>query len=126
MVRARPGHPDPVRGRGRRDRRHDRAQGRAGDGGAGVGQLRPRRFDDPDRLDITREPDGHKEVHVGFGHGLHYCLGAALARQEGEVAFGALLRRYPRLELAVAPEELDRQFLPLSWRLARLPVRLKA
>ncbi|MGW5263944.1 cytochrome P450 family protein [Microbispora sp. NPDC004025] len=86
----------------------------------------PRRFEDPDRLDIAREPDGHKEVHVGFGHGLHYCLGAALARQEGEVAFGALLRRYPRLELAVAPEDLDRQFFPVSWRLAHLPVRLAA
>ncbi|WP_182900757.1 cytochrome P450 [Microbispora sp. H10830] len=84
----------------------------------------PRRFDDPGRLNIAREPDGHKEIHVGFGHGLHYCLGAALARQEGEVAFGALLRRYPRLELGVAPEDLDRQFLPFSWRLARLPVRL--
>ncbi|KAA9378461.1 cytochrome P450 [Microbispora cellulosiformans] len=84
----------------------------------------PRRFDDPERLDVTRESDGHKEVHVGFGHGLHYCLGAALARQEGEVAFGALLRRHPRLALAVAPEDLSRQFLPFSWRLARLPVRL--
>ncbi|GLW98427.1 cytochrome P450 [Microtetraspora sp. NBRC 16547] len=84
----------------------------------------PRRFDDPERLDITREPDGRREVHVGFGHGLHYCLGAALARQEGEVAFRALTRRFPDLRLAVAPEDLERQLLPGSWRLARLPVRL--
>ncbi|MFC6081833.1 cytochrome P450 family protein [Sphaerisporangium aureirubrum] len=84
----------------------------------------PREFDDPERLDITREPDGRRETHVGFGSGLHYCLGAALARQEGEVAFEALLRRYPGLSLAVPPAELEREPLPGSWRLARLPLRL--
>ncbi|RCG31604.1 cytochrome P450 [Sphaerisporangium album] len=85
----------------------------------------PRAFDDPERLDITREPEaGRKETHVGFGHGLHYCLGAALARQEAEVAFGALLRRFPDLSLAVAPEGLERELMPGSWRLARLPVKL--
>ncbi|MFC4588686.1 cytochrome P450 family protein [Sphaerisporangium corydalis] len=84
----------------------------------------PREFDHPERLDITREPDGRRENHVGFGHGLHYCLGAALARQEGEVAFEALLRRFPDLALAVRPEELERQMMPGSWRLARLPLRL--
>ncbi|WP_433256819.1 cytochrome P450 family protein [Streptosporangium sp. CA-135522] len=84
----------------------------------------PRAFGSPGRLDITREPDGRRENHVGFGHGLHYCLGAALARQEGEVAFEALLRRFPDLALAVEPEDLERQLMPASWRLARLPVRL--
>ncbi|GGK89755.1 cytochrome P450 [Planomonospora parontospora subsp. parontospora] len=84
----------------------------------------PRVFDDPDRLDITREPDGRREDHVGFGHGLHYCLGAALARQEGEVALAALLRRFPHLALAVPPGDLPRQPLPGMWRLARLPLRL--
>ncbi|GAB2468942.1 cytochrome P450 family protein [Streptosporangium sandarakinum] len=84
----------------------------------------PREFPDPDRLDITREPDGRRENHVGFGHGLHYCLGAALARQEAEVALGALLRRFPDLALAVDPADLEHQPLPGAWRLARLPVRL--
>ncbi|ETK36636.1 cytochrome P450 family protein [Microbispora sp. ATCC PTA-5024] len=84
----------------------------------------PRRFDDPERLDITRQTDGRREVHLGFGHGLHYCLGAALARQEAEVAFTALPRRFPGMELAVPPEDLERQLLPASWRLARLPLRL--
>ncbi|MEU9887020.1 cytochrome P450 [Sphaerisporangium sp. NPDC051011] len=85
----------------------------------------PRAFDDPERLDITREPEaGRKETHVGFGYGLHYCLGAALARQEGEVAFEALLRRFPDLSLAVDPADLERQPMPGSWRLARLPVKL--
>ncbi|MFC7643841.1 cytochrome P450 [Streptosporangium lutulentum] len=57
----------------------------------------PRMFGDPRRLDITRVPDGRRETHVAFSHGMHYCLGAALARQEGEVAFEALLRRFPGL-----------------------------
>ncbi|MFE0178381.1 cytochrome P450 [Streptomyces sp. NPDC059002] len=50
----------------------------------------------PDRLDLTREP----VAHVAFGHGIHHCLGAALARQELRIAFAALLRRCPALRLA--------------------------
>ncbi|GLW10899.1 cytochrome P450 [Microtetraspora sp. NBRC 13810] len=84
----------------------------------------PREFDGPERLDLAREQEGRKETHVGFGHGLHYCLGAALARQEGEVAFAALLRRFPGLALAVPPQDLEREPVPGTWRLARLPVRL--
>ncbi|MEO3813687.1 cytochrome P450 [Sphaerisporangium sp. B11E5] len=84
----------------------------------------PQVFPDPERLDITREPDGRKETHVGFGHGFHYCLGAALARQEGEVAFEALFRRFPGPSLAVDPADLEREPFPGSWRLARLPLRL--
>ncbi|WP_329108976.1 cytochrome P450 [Micromonospora sp. NBC_01699] len=84
----------------------------------------PRAFDDPDRLDLGRDRDGHRERHVAFAHGLHYCLGAPLARLEGEVAFGALLRRFPDLTLAVAPDELDRELVPGAWRLRALPVRL--
>ncbi|HVM40354.1 MAG TPA: cytochrome P450 [Acidimicrobiia bacterium] len=56
----------------------------------------PDRFPDPDRLDLAR-PDNH---HVAFSHGIHHCLGAALARLEGEVFFTALTRRFPDLELA--------------------------
>ena len=80
----------------------------------------------PERLDITREPDGKRENHVGFWHGMHYCLGAALARQEGEVAFEALFRRFPDLSLAVEPKDLERTLMPASWRLTRLPLRLRA
>ncbi|WP_246102522.1 cytochrome P450 family protein [Streptomyces piniterrae] len=84
----------------------------------------PRHYTDPERLDVTRHPAGHAENHVGFGHGMHYCLGATLARQEAEVAFGRLLARYPGISLAVEPDALERVPLPGNWRLARLPVRL--
>ena len=85
----------------------------------------PRYFADPDRLDLRRQPDGQREVHMAFGAGLHYCLGAHLAKQEFEVAFGGLLSRFPDMELAVPAEELERQNMPGSWRLGRLPIRLK-
>ncbi|MGW7485729.1 cytochrome P450 family protein [Streptomyces sp. NPDC054786] len=84
----------------------------------------PRHYTDPDRLDLTRHPAGHAENHVGFGHGAHYCLGATLAKQEGEVAFGKLLAHYPKLSLGIAPEHLERTPLPGNWRLNSLPVRL--
>jgi cytochrome P450 len=84
----------------------------------------PREYTDPDVLDVTRRPSGRGDGHVGFGHGAHYCLGAALARQEGEVALRALFDRFPDLALAVDPAQLPWQPLPGSRRLAELPVTL--
>ncbi|GGX09218.1 cytochrome P450 family protein [Streptomyces noursei] len=84
----------------------------------------PRHYVEPARLDVTRQPAGRAENHVGFGHGMHYCLGASLARQEGEVAFGKLFAHYPDLTLAVEPDTLQRIPLPGNWRLAALPLRL--
>ncbi|MDX3100335.1 cytochrome P450 [Nonomuraea angiospora] len=58
---------------------------------------------DPDRLDVTREAAGH----VAFGHGVHHCLGAPLARMEMRLAFPALLKRFPALALADQYEQVD-------------------
>jgi cytochrome P450 len=59
-------------------------------------------YADPDALDIVRA----ESRHLAFGHGIHHCLGAPLARMEGQLAFGSLLRRFPQLRLAVSVEEL--------------------
>ena len=59
-------------------------------------------FADPDELDITREPNRH----LSFGLGIHFCIGAPLARAEGQIAINTLLRRVPKLRLAVPPEKL--------------------
>jgi cytochrome P450 len=83
----------------------------------------PREYPEPDRLDVTRRPAGRGEGHVGFGYGIHYCLGAALARQEGEVALRALVERFPGL--ALAAEEPEWVPVPGIRRLARLPLRLR-
>jgi cytochrome P450 len=80
----------------------------------------PGRFGDPDRLDVRRDAGGH----VAFGHGIHYCLGAPLARLEGEVAFGALLARFPALSLAADPATLRWRPSSLIHGLETLPVRL--
>lgn len=55
----------------------------------------PARFGDPDRLDLSRD-DG---AHLAFSYGIHYCLGAALARAEGQIAIGRLVRRFAEIEL---------------------------
>ncbi|MBF6174927.1 cytochrome P450 family protein [Nocardia blacklockiae] len=60
-----------------------------------AGNHDPARYADPDRLDITADSSGH----LAFGHGIHFCVGAPLARLEAEVAFTRLLQRFPGLEL---------------------------
>jgi cytochrome P450 len=63
----------------------------------------PERFADPNTFDISRL-DANR--HVAFGKGIHVCLGAPLARVEGQIAFETLIRRYPELRLAVPEDEV--------------------
>lgn len=79
----------------------------------------PRRFTDPDRFDIDRDATGH----LALGHGIHYCLGAPLARMETEIALGTLFDRFPDLALGVAPSELQWRPSMRSRGLLALPVR---
>ncbi len=79
----------------------------------------PRRFTNPDELDLARRDN----PHLGLGHGIHYCLGATLARTEGDIALRHLLARYPDLTLAVSPDELTWQ-PGISRGLGRLPVQV--
>jgi cytochrome P450 len=61
----------------------------------------PEKFPDPERFDITRSPN----AHLSFGHGIHFCLGAHLARIEGQEVFPALATRFPRFTLETDPLE---------------------
>ncbi|SMF83440.1 Cytochrome P450 [Paenibacillus uliginis N3/975] len=63
----------------------------------------PEQFNDPDIFDITR----NKSKHLAFGKGIHLCLGAPLARLEGEIAINTLLRRFPNIELRSDIQELE-------------------
>ncbi len=81
----------------------------------------PEHFPEPDRLDIDR-PDNR---HIAFGHGIHFCVGAPLARLEGDVAFTSLLRRFPNLRPAVALDEFHWTYRLVLRGLTALPVLLR-
>jgi cytochrome P450 len=80
----------------------------------------PCRFAEPDRLLVDRADAGH----VAFGHGLHFCPGAGLARVEAEIALLGLVTRFPGLRLAVAPERVE-WYPSFSRGPISLPVRLR-
>jgi cytochrome P450 len=75
-------------------------------------------FENPDKLDITREPNRH----LSFGQGMHFCLGAPLARLEAEIAINTLLRRIPDLQLSVPTEYLRWRPSMLLRGLESLPI----
>ncbi len=79
-----------------------------------------RRFSSPDTFDISRDTRGH----LGFAHGIHYCLGTPLARMEGHIALGKLFARFPRIRLAADPETLIYRNSTLMHGPTSLPVYL--
>ncbi|MFE0508798.1 cytochrome P450 [Streptomyces sp. NPDC058964] len=79
----------------------------------------PHRFDDPDTLALDRSPN----PHLAFGHGIHFCPGAALARVELRIALGTLLTRLPGLRPAVGDEEMEWIPAVLGRGTNHLPVR---
>jgi cytochrome P450 len=80
----------------------------------------PDRYAHPDRLDLSRDSSGH----LAFGHGIHYCLGAPLARLEAEIALRGLLERFGSMTLAVPADALRWRPSTLIHGLETLPVRL--
>lgn len=79
----------------------------------------PSVFADPDRFDIEREPN----QHIGFGFGIHFCLGASIARLEGNIVLDALIKRFAKIELTGDPEWIPTM---LSRGMSKLPLRLSA
>ncbi|MET0234798.1 MAG: cytochrome P450 [Kibdelosporangium sp.] len=87
---------------------------------AAAGRDRTTYGDTADSFDITRE----EKAHLSFGHGVHYCLGAPLARLEAEIALPALFNRFPDIKLAVAPDDLEPSQSFISNGHQTLPVTL--
>lgn len=79
-------------------------------------------FARPDELELNRQPNRH----LAFGHGIHFCLGAPLARMEGQIAITQLLKRLPNLRLAVPAGSLRWRATPIVRGLEKLPLRFDA
>lgn len=76
-------------------------------------------FTNPDQLDLTRS----ENRHMAFGYGVHYCVGAPLARMEGRIALNTLLQRLPNLRLAMPVDEIEWRFNPILRGMQHLRVR---
>ena len=85
-----------------------------------AGNRDPRRYRDADVFDVTRTDN----PHLGFGAGIHRCVGALLSLAEARIALPAIFERFPQMALAVEPEQLRWMPTPLFRQLQQLPVRL--
>ena len=84
----------------------------------------PEIFEDPERFDIARYASGRDTpAHLSFGGGVHFCLGAHLARLETEIAIGTLVRRFDELELVNERTEWGRSLFRVP---GRIPIRFAA
>ena len=81
----------------------------------------PAEFENPDKFDIMREHN----PHVAFGDGIHFCLGAALARLEGQIAFSTVLARFPKLRLAYPDAVVSYKGSYFLRGLAALPIAIR-
>lgn len=87
--------------------------------GIGSANRDPEYFDEPDTLNVARTPNRH----ISFGFGIHFCLGAPLARMEASIAFNALLKRFPNIELNGSSEDLTWRKNVFLRGLETLPVK---
>jgi cytochrome P450 len=86
-----------------------------------AGNRDPDVFEDPERFDIARYAQGRDTPpHLSFGGGVHFCLGAHLARLETEIAIGSIVRRFERLELVDETTEWGRSLFRVP---GRIPIR---
>ncbi|WP_214482193.1 cytochrome P450 [Bacillus sp. SM2101] len=81
----------------------------------------PKYFNDPEKLDITRK----ENKHLAFGHGIHFCLGAPLARLEANIAINALINRFPNIKLNVSEEDIQWRHSEILRGLVQLPIKLQ-
>lgn len=84
----------------------------------GAANRDPERFPSPDMLDLDRDA----AAHLSFGHGIHRCVGAPLAKAEEEIALRTVLMRFPEIRLAVPSDRLEWRHTRLVRGLASLPV----
>jgi cytochrome P450 len=101
-----------------KDQGHTLRQGQVVGFLIGAANRDPGQFEQPGQLDLTRRHN----PHLAFGHGIHYCLGAPLARLEGQIAINTLLQDMPKLTLATETLTYQDNFvfrgleaLPVSW-----------
>ena len=78
----------------------------------GAANRDPDQFDDPNRFIVNREPNRH----VAFGSGVHFCMGAPLARLEGQIAIQTIFRRFPELQLVDDTQDWDANIVVCALR----------